>query len=295
MSGWVRRFDSVIPQPDWELGLLLLTKYTELEFRGWYSVNNNNDNDNNQLVIINDIVNVDKHKSRCGGGEEIVKALAELTTDCSLLPSSDMSSSTGAQLPLALCIQPACLEHKYIRHANSSHIFERPERLRAVLLGFAAALSRLESADVRVEAAGGDKDDLASMLSSLSIANGSPFPFPSLVHLLAPPPLPITPGQILLHHPALQLAHSPPEPAPYPYLPNQRNAPIPSSPYLRDLYKWASNAVETIKNTGCEIPDDMGLNPGDLYLGPGSIVAIEGSVSICVTELILDTNCLSSG
>lgn len=58
-----------------------------------------------------------------------------------------------------------------------------------------------------------------------------------------------------------------------------RGAAIPSSTYLRDLYKWASNAVETIKNTGCEIPDDMGLNPGDLYLGPGSIVAIEGSVS----------------
>ena len=76
-----------------------------------------------------------------------------------------------------------------------------------------------------------------------------------------------------MHHPALQLAHSPPSPA---LLDGQA---IPSSTYLRDLHKWASEAVETIKQTGCEIPSGLGLNQGDLYLAPGSVLAIEGAVS----------------
>lgn len=54
---------------------------------------------------------------------------------------------------------------------------------------------------------------------------------------------------------------------------------FPSSDYLRDLVKWANEAADRIKQTGCEIPEGLGLNPGDLYLGPGSIIAIEGAVS----------------
>lgn len=55
---------------------------------------------------------------------------------------------------------------------------------------------------------------------------------------------------------------------------------IPSSPYLKDLVKWCKEAPEKIKETGCEIPSGLGLNQGDLYLGPGSILAIEGAVCI---------------
>lgn len=178
--------------------------------------------------------------------------------------------------PLALHIQPACLEHKYIRHKDSSHIFERPERLRAVLLGFAAALARLESVDGTK-----DDDDLSSMLKSLSLA--SAFLPPTHLSIVLPPPLPIQPGQVLLHHPALQLAHSSPIEAPFPFLPRgSGGAALPQSDYLKDLFKWASEAVETIRTTGCEIPQDKGLNAGDLYLGPGSVVAIEGAVqTVC--------------
>lgn len=199
--------------------------------------------------------------------------------------SSDISSATTSPA-LALLIQPACLEHKYIRHANSSHIFERPERIRAVLLGFAAALARLEAEDAEIGPAvsktEGD-DGLSSMLSSLSIQGStSAFLPPSHISLPTPPLPPMTPGQILMHHPALQLAHSEPIEAPFPYLPRGTSGTaFPSSKYLRDLYKWASEAVEMIKTTGCEIPrdPDLGLNAGDLYLGPGSILAIEGAVS----------------
>ncbi|ORX41060.1 histone deacetylase domain-domain-containing protein [Kockovaella imperatae] len=213
-----------------------------------------------------------------------------------------MTPSSSDIPPLGLFIQPACLQHRYIRHANSSHIFERPERLRAVLLGVAAAVARLEEAEslltiTQTQTASNEtkgnlqagsqanapippststSDDLSGLLSGLSISRD--FILPS-AHLDIVPaaPAPSSPGQILLHHPALQLAHStPPSESMY------RAALTASSPYLKNLYKWASEAVNTIKETGCEIPSGLGLNQGDLYLGPGSILAIEGAVqTVC--------------
>lgn len=193
-----------------------------------------------------------------------------------LCPGSEMSTQ-----PLGLFIQPACLQHKYIRHPNSSHIFERPERLRAVLLGVAAAVARLEfSVELPSNQQSGSppvpsvstNDDLSSLLSSLSIASTA-FVAPSHLNIVTPP-LPGRPGQILQHHPALQLAHSPP---PDEHLFQASKSA--SSTYLRDLLKWATEAVEQIKETGCEIPSGLGLNQGDLYLAPGSVLAIEGAVS----------------
>ena len=212
--------------------------------------------------------------------------------------------------PLGLFIQPACLHHKYIRHANSSHIFERPERLRAVLLGVAAAVARLEESGEEVPrpslpaeddpgSSGGAIDDeqkrpadgtptagsgdLSSLLSSLSISSisGPPYTPPDAhLNIVTPPIPPTQPGQILLHHPALQLAHAPPSPAPFP------TSFTTSSPYMKDLYRWARGAVERIEcggredqESGSEIPPGLGLNESDLYLGPGSILAIEGAVS----------------
>ena len=196
--------------------------------------------------------------------------------------------------PLGLFIQPACLQHRYIRHPNASHIFERPERLRAVLLGVAAAVARIEEAESILSALPSNEsssslkpssstfglgptasasDDLSGLLSGLSISKDFRFPATHL-DIVSPPLPPSSPGQILLHHPALQLAHSPPPTG------SMHEACLTSaSPYLKDLYKWASEAVNTIKETGCEIPSGLGLNQGDLYLGPGSVLAIEGAVS----------------
>lgn len=195
--------------------------------------------------------------------------------------TATMVAPSQSRPPLGLHIQPACLQHKYIRHANSSHIFERPERLRAVLLGFAGALARLEAVDAAsAPTPEPEGDDLSSMLSSLSLGGStSAFLPPSHVAIIPPPIPPATPGQILKHHPALQYTHSPPEEAPFPFLPKARGAALPSSTYMKELYTWASEAVETIRTTGCEFPQDKGLNAGDLYLGPGSVLAIEGCVS----------------
>ncbi|OCF78604.1 histone deacetylase HOS3 [Kwoniella mangroviensis CBS 8886] len=203
------------------------------------------------------------------------------------------TTTTSTSSPIGLFIQPACLQHKYIRHANSSHIFERPERLRAVLLGVAAAIARLEDVDPTTQpaTAQSNADDLSGLLSSLSIgsSSSSSSSITSLLNIVPPPPQPSIPGSILQHHPAVQLAHSPVPESPFPYLGQGASSSsssisgnIPSSPYLKDLVKWASEAIEKIKETGCEIPPDLGLNAGDLYLGPGSIVAIEGAIqTVC--------------
>lgn len=199
--------------------------------------------------------------------------------------------------PVGILVQPACLQHKYIRHPNASHIFERPERLRAVLLGIAAAGARLEEANGSADAAQSQKDkedvkaredDLSTLLSSLNLTKqppGSPSIPPRHLHIVQPP-TPTPAGQVLLHHPALQVAHSPPPDYAIPYLPStaaggsRKFGPsLPSSEYLKELLKWAQEAPERIRTTGCEIPPDRGLNQGDLYLGPGSVLAIEGAVS----------------
>ncbi|WVF67950.1 hypothetical protein IAT40_002712 [Kwoniella sp. CBS 6097] len=215
-------------------------------------------------------------------------------------PLNLTAEASSSATPLGLFIQPACLQHKYIRHSTSSHIFERPERLRAVLLGVAAAVARLEANEPK-ETAGPSgssgyitpsnsaADDLSGLLSSLSIGSSSSKSATTrYLHIIPPPPLPQTPGSILLHHPAVQLAHAPTPEAPFPYLgagatsSSGSKGDIPTSDYLKNLVKWASEAVEKIKETGCEIPGDLGLNPGDLYLGPGSIIAIEGAIqSVC--------------
>ncbi len=127
-------------------------------------------------------------------------------------------------------VHPACMSSaQVIRHKDASHIFERPERLRAVLLGVAAAAARLEQAEANVKAAAAEaaaastvqdshpsRTIFSALLSSMSIrASTSSIPH----HLdIVTPRHPVCPGQILLHHPALHLSHATPPEAPFPYL-----------------------------------------------------------------------------
>lgn len=48
---------------------------------------------------------------------------------------------------VGLYVQEACHSHRYIRSRDDSSIVERPERLRSVAVGIAAAISRLEEVD----------------------------------------------------------------------------------------------------------------------------------------------------
>jgi hypothetical protein len=77
--------------------------------------------------------------------------------------------------------------------------------------------------------------------------------------------------------PSRQHPHETGTPRKVPILPPHPH--VPTSSYLRQLTLWAINAPERIRTVGCEIPSDQGLNVGDLYLGPGSVDAIEGCVS----------------
>lgn len=155
-----------------------------------------------------------------------------------------MSSVESPVRPLALCLQPACVKHRWIRTSNASHIYERPERIRAVLLGAAAAVSRLEEGnnpEGQFEAdggAGGDNDqqdeedrrkreetpDVSDMLGNLNLSGSTPqrriktgdeaAPTAASPYLYIPPPESTQPTpdtsqpRLLQTHPALQVVHS---------------------------------------------------------------------------------------
>ena len=59
----------------------------------------------------------------------------------------------------AVFLQKACLRHHYIRSRDISCIVERPERLRAVNIGLAAAVARLEDSVGCAEKAKHDSED----------------------------------------------------------------------------------------------------------------------------------------
>ena len=230
--------------------------------------------------------------------------------------------------PLALCLQPACVKHRWIRTSNASHIYERPERIRAVLLGAAAAISRLESSETQekddfkedTQDRGEEENrnaresttDVSDLLGSLNISGSTPKPTPQSNtsdpesrYLHIPQPVQVDSSSSLkasrtIHnHPALQIVHAPLEDTSLTTLANNSSTLFPQSPYLKQLCTWALEAPEKIKKGECEIPSryDPGvagsagerkegesssmveLNQSDLYLGPGSVEAIEGCVS----------------
>jgi histone deacetylase HOS3 len=230
--------------------------------------------------------------------------------------------------PLALCLQPACVKHRWIRTSNASHIYERPERIRAVLLGAAAAISRLESSETRKQEGleeythHHDEEesrkareltpDVSDLLGSLNIPGSTPKPTPQskttisesrYLHVPQPIPTesinPLNTSRTIHTHPALQIVHAPLEDTSLTTLANNSSSLFPQSPYLKQLCTWALEAPEKIRKGECEIPsrydpDVAGstgereegelssmveLNQNDLYLGPGSVEAIEGCVS----------------
>ncbi|CDO69860.1 hypothetical protein BN946_scf184884.g19 [Trametes cinnabarina] len=157
----------------------------------------------------------------------------------------------------------ACLQHRYIRTRDTSHIVERPERLRAVNVGLAAATARLEeSADsnsgpFKTEGA----DELTEALGKLQLSGSSraqpldkvPVTF---VHSDA--------SLDLLNHPAVKFVHGD----------------IEHNVYLENLKTWAKDSQEKVNKGESEIPD--GYSQGDLYLSPGSLDAIQGALgTVC--------------
>jgi histone deacetylase HOS3 len=151
----------------------------------------------------------------------------------------------------AIFLQDACLQHKYIRTRDSSHIVERPERLRAVKIGLSAAISRLEeslpittNATAAVEDS--EADSLVDAIENLRLEQDSAEP----IRLPKGHPVQVLQSSAkvdILNHPAVKYIHGD----------------VDGDVYLEKLVDWARHSVERISNGGSEIPS--GLPQGDLY------------------------------
>ncbi|KAH8099559.1 Arginase/deacetylase [Cristinia sonorae] len=165
--------------------------------------------------------------------------------------------------PFTVYIQQACLRHQFIRSKDTSTIVERPERLRAVNVGIAAALARLHlhsrHAQTQVSATDpaskSDDDELTAALNKLNISQ----PGPSTSNIVKS-----TASVDILNNPAVKFIHGD----------------IERDVYLENLIKWAKESRDAIARGESEIP--TGLSQGDLYLCPGSLDAIQGALgTVC--------------
>ena len=161
-------------------------------------------------------------------------------------------------------IQDECLGHRFIRSRDTSGIVERPERLHAVKLGLAAAISRIEDAESAINdhkselapVAGTDEGDLATALARMAIAptagsvpsSSSPNPSSSSPLRTASVTIRRTSASVsLLDHAAVKYVHGD----------------IERDVYLENLIAWARDSQKNITETGTEIP--KGIPPLDLY------------------------------
>ncbi|KAL1710381.1 histone deacetylase domain-containing protein [Schizophyllum commune] len=163
-------------------------------------------------------------------------------------------------------VQNKCFDHRYIRSADLSAIVERPERLRAVLVGLSAANSRLgelvaSSSTAEVKREFTPSDELADALSRLDISpnkdsgKGDNQAW-NIRHTDA--------ALKILDNPAVKFVHGD----------------IDGDVYLENLSKWAKESTEKIQQGGSEIPE--GYAQGDLYLCPESIDAMQGAMgTVC--------------
>jgi histone deacetylase HOS3 len=167
----------------------------------------------------------------------------------SRVPISMMDSTPST----TIFLQDACLQHKYVRTKDSSHIFERPERLRAVKIGLCAAISRLEESlpvatttgATAARAEDSDADSLVAAIENLRLEQDSAeFPLPK-GH-----PVQVVRSSAkvdILSHPAVKYVHGD----------------VNGDVYLQKLVEWARHSAEKISNGQSEIPS--GLPQGDLY------------------------------
>lgn len=216
---------------------------------------------------------------------------------------SDSAPASPPSPPTAVFVQKACVQHRYIRSRDTSCIVERPERLRAVHVGLAAAAARLGEASAtqhglnanpptHSDAAkhqASDADELASALGRLNLANPSatggrrgPVQF---VHSDAPVDI--------LNNAAVKFIHGD----------------IEGDVYLENLKRWAAESRAKIDKGESEIPE--GLSQGDLYRGsirlaftclypqcvlylvcPESLLAIQGALgTVCeAVDVVIGSN-----
>lgn len=180
-----------------------------------------------------------------------------------------MASSTRT----ILLLQDECYRHRYIRSKDTSFIVERPERLRALKLGLATAIARLEQTRPRgVDQTSSDSvrdgqtidvakkegvnpksepdvtEELAKALGNLNIATKTTVPVTNVCDISRP----AVRLQYLSSHPAVRMIHAAGDDGEFNNL-----------EHLDRLAKWARESEEKVSRGESEIP--TGYLQGDLY------------------------------
>ncbi|KAG2155852.1 arginase deacetylase [Suillus bovinus] len=174
-------------------------------------------------------------------------------------PSSLAKAPTHAKI----YFQDDCLNHRFIRSRDTSSIVERPERLRAVKIGLAAAIARIEEAEGVLKPSDTDisvEDELAAALGNMDIATSDG----GLIRARSISVTRSTATVDLLDNAAVKYVHGD----------------IDGDVYLQTLKAWARDSEDNITKKGSEMPE--GMPPLDLYLCPSSIDAIQGAIgAVC--------------
>jgi histone deacetylase HOS3 len=155
----------------------------------------------------------------------------------------------GTNTSLLVFLQDACLDHQYIRSRDTSHIVERPERVRAVKVGLAATVSRLEdstSSSPRQPteeatshlAKSADPDDLIAALDRMKLDTKTEIPL-QIIQSSA--------TVDILSDPAVKFVHGD----------------VDGDVYLENLTEWVAASHDKIANDKSEIPANLPQN--DLY------------------------------
>ncbi|KIM73669.1 hypothetical protein PILCRDRAFT_99268 [Piloderma croceum F 1598] len=186
-----------------------------------------------------------------------------------LSASSGDSDGTQTIVETTVFLQNICLQHHFIRSRDMSAIVEKPERLRAVNVGLAAAIAHLEEslAAIKVEPeyalpTASTSDDLAAALGQTNLAaqDIDPLESSSPVSIIKS-----TASVDMFNHPAVKFIHGD----------------VDGDVYLENLRAWARGSRDKILKGESEIPE--GLSQGsDLYLCPTSVDAIQDAVgTVC--------------
>ncbi|CAE6404063.1 unnamed protein product [Rhizoctonia solani] len=170
---------------------------------------------------------------------------------------------------LSIHVQPSCSEHRYIRNKDLSTIVERPERLRPLAIGVAAAIARNEATVPGLPISDdttASQDDLSIVMEKLSLQSNENVVLSTPVARIIRYARPADPS--FLNNPAVRMVHALEE----------DTAPDSGEDYLSQLSRWALESEDRIKAGNSEIPRGEGLSQGDLYLCPHTLHAIAGAL-----------------
>jgi histone deacetylase HOS3 len=179
----------------------------------------------------------------------------EVKPDATTLAMNRDSSNVLSSPSSAIFIQDACFQHRFIRSRDTSAVVEKPERLRAVKLGLAAAIAHVEGAAstsfattqqitnvVPTEPIDPQADDLTAALGRMNLATRTT-PKPEYTV----PVVNSSASVDILNNPAVKFIHGD----------------VDGDVYLENLRSWARDSQDKILKGESEIPD--GLSQGDLY------------------------------